>query len=816
MVNLPSRELFDEDLYLRTFPDVAQAVRAGRFPSGYDHWALHGRIELAARQRVAESSFLLDAPDQGVEDFYAAATSKPIKGISAVFLKGDMVYANLDDDLINPDFVLIQSSNQIPFEPWTVSSLGRFDFDITENVDLVVDGKKKVKGPSLFVNTFQDRNVTLEIEVEKSDPPYRMNFRKPIVVEGASSPLSFRANIATDGAYANLIVTFTDLDTQEAKVHSVEFERKFDRRVTDEYQKVDITAPEGISNIAVAISIDYLSCTEEDVQAPTLLLISDMHLLEPGQEYSDRMSRPDALEGQWIQAKADASREGFEFDTYWNENSYWPEDARRIFIRSGDDTTVIMTHPVEVASHFFDQGFYEEQNRDLDLSHIDAFSHYLLTGWKEFRNPGPEFCVREYLLRNPDVEAADAEPLIHYANLGVRQNRSLGGFDEKINEIWNRSGKTMPDGEQSAIFARAQDMMVPLSIINSRKIAVFVVPEHDAMSGGIFSFFSIADHAQRTRRLHGYDVLVMTRPNPRGLTYVRASAFQNSHTVLRLEQLRLFAEVSDLQIHIPEYATVDFVRSLSPELMKYLLRRDCLHINIMNQNIRKMPEAEVFRDLRRISTTIGQSVSHVAFFKQELANRYNLPTLLLPAYTDLSHYPALAAEKKENIIIYSNDDSSYRQAVLKRLEQLDDYNLIQIKDMTFDTYMDLATRCKFSVTFGEGFDGYVAQPIYQGGIGFALYNDEFFPNSSFKRYENFFETEEEMIEQIVPTIRRLETDQKSYVALNKALRTRWNKLYKYEDYVERIVKLMRNEYELFPDGPSIVHNGLSGTGKQVS
>src|ERR1700733_5997230 len=120
--------------------------------------------------------------------------------------------------------------------------------------------------------------------------------------------------------------------------------------------------------------------------------------------------------------------------------------------------------------------------------------------------------------------------------------------------------------------------------------------------------------------------------------------------------------------------------------------------------------------------------------------------------------------------------------------------------MTFDVYMDLATRCKFSVSFGEGFDGYVAKPMYQGGIGFALYNDEFFPNASYKKFENFFETEEEMIEEIVPTIRRLEADQQRYVALNKALRAKWDQLYSYDDYVARIAKLMRNEYEIFPKG----------------
>jgi hypothetical protein len=729
---------------------------------------------------------------------------REIQGAGSVVVTGEMVYANVDDDLNNPDLVLIQRSKEIPFEPCSVSFPRRFNFDVTENVDVILEGKNSVRGPKLSVNTLRGWNVvgfnTLEIQLEKSDLPYRMGFPKQIVVEGASRPLSFRANIASHRANANLIVKFTNLDTQETQVHTVKFDREFRGGTTsDEYQEVEIDAPEGISNVAVDMSIDYFGCTERETRFPPFLFIFDVHLHEPGQEFSDWIFGVEALEGHWRRAKANANLEGV--DSY-------------AFIRSGEETTVLMTKPVEVASHFFDEHFYEEQNHDLDLSRIDAFSHYLLRGWKEFRNPNPEFSVREYLLRHADVEAAGTEPLIHYANIGQQECRSLGTFDEKVYEIWNRSGRAMPPGDESTIFERAQDMMVPMNIIKSRKIAVFIVPEHNSMSGGIFSFFSIADHARRMRRLHGYDVLVMTRPNPLGLTYVRVSAFRNTETVLRLEQLRLFSEVSELQIHIPEYATVNFVRYLSPDLMKYLLRRDCVHINIMNQNIRLMPESEVFRDLRRISSTVGQSVSHRSFFNQEHADRYNLPTLLLPAYTDLSDYPGIGVEQKEKIIIYSNDDAPYRRAVLKRLEQLDDYKLVKIQGMTFDAYMDLATRCKFSVSFGEGFDGYVAQPIYQGGIGFALYNDEFFPDASYKQFENFFETEEEMIEQIVPTIRWLEADRQHYVALNEALRARWDELYSYDDYVARIVKLMRKEYEIFPKGPSIVRSGPPGFGEE--
>ena len=67
MDDLPRSELFDEELYLHTFPDIALAVRDGEFSSGYEHWARHGRFELASGQRVAGSTFLLAAIGHGVE-----------------------------------------------------------------------------------------------------------------------------------------------------------------------------------------------------------------------------------------------------------------------------------------------------------------------------------------------------------------------------------------------------------------------------------------------------------------------------------------------------------------------------------------------------------------------------------------------------------------------------------------------------------------------------------------------------------------------------------------------------------------------------
>ncbi|UMB69027.1 glycosyltransferase [Mycobacterium paraterrae] len=67
MDDAPRRELFDEELYLRTFPDVAQAVRDGLFSSGHHHWTLHGRFEIAAGQRES-GPFVLAPIEKGAQN----------------------------------------------------------------------------------------------------------------------------------------------------------------------------------------------------------------------------------------------------------------------------------------------------------------------------------------------------------------------------------------------------------------------------------------------------------------------------------------------------------------------------------------------------------------------------------------------------------------------------------------------------------------------------------------------------------------------------------------------------------------------------
>ena len=112
--------------------------------------------------------------------------------------------------------------------------------------------------------------------------------------------------------------------------------------------------------------------------------------------------------------------------------------------------------------------------------------------------------------------------------------------------------------------------------------------------------------------------------------------------------------------------------------------------------------------------------------------------------------------------------------------------------------MEYATDCMFSISFGEGFDGYVAQPIYQGGLGLTVYNEDFFPSKKYKDYPVFFESSKAMQNEICEKILYFSKHPDAYKKLNRKIVEEFNKLYNYDEYVEQIRKLADKKFEIFP------------------
>jgi hypothetical protein len=88
-----------------------------------------------------------------------------------------------------------------------------------------------------------------------------------------------------------------------------------------------------------------------------------------------------------------------------------------------DQLKIINPHDLITQSGLFDKDYYLKTNPDVEVSGIDPVEHYVSFGWKEGRNPGPDFDTRFYLVLYQDVESAGINPLIHFIRHGKKENR---------------------------------------------------------------------------------------------------------------------------------------------------------------------------------------------------------------------------------------------------------------------------------------------------------------------------------------------------------------------------------------------------------
>lgn len=70
--------------------------------------------------------------------------------------------------------------------------------------------------------------------------------------------------------------------------------------------------------------------------------------------------------------------------------------------------------------------------------YLDAANHYLNFGWREGKDPSPFFSTADYLNKNPDVKAADINPLLHFEKFGVKEHRYQAEIQRVLPQILSR------------------------------------------------------------------------------------------------------------------------------------------------------------------------------------------------------------------------------------------------------------------------------------------------------------------------------------------------------------------------------------------
>jgi len=108
------------------------------------------------------------------------------------------------------------------------------------------------------------------------------------------------------------------------------------------------------------------------------------------------------------------------------------------------DVTVICQDQEELKDSLkfllFDEDYYLKKNPDVADADIDGYEHYANYGWKEGRNPSPNFDTKKYLKEHPDIAAENVCPVEHFINFGYKERRKIFPVDKIKNDSVDLEG----------------------------------------------------------------------------------------------------------------------------------------------------------------------------------------------------------------------------------------------------------------------------------------------------------------------------------------------------------------------------------------
>src|SRR5262249_56330926 len=86
-----------------------------------------------------------------------------------------------------------------------------------------------------------------------------------------------------------------------------------------------------------------------------------------------------------------------------------------------------------------DRSWYLKEYPDVAAAGVDPVRHYLQFGWREGRDPRPDFSTAGYLMLHDGAERAGQNPLIHHLRSGsppAGSDDQLAGGDRRVDRSW--------------------------------------------------------------------------------------------------------------------------------------------------------------------------------------------------------------------------------------------------------------------------------------------------------------------------------------------------------------------------------------------
>jgi hypothetical protein len=319
----------------------------------------------------------------------------------------------------------------------------------------------------------------------------------------------------------------------------------------------------------------------------------------------------------------------------------------------------------------------------------------------------------------------------------------------------------------------------------TKRLIVFLTPGYEMRTGGVMAIASFYRESIALRHIHKAKVVLCTVPGDP--PFFKYSWFDNHNYILDLESvLRGCTELDYLMIHIPAYAVnrvLDWLTSVSPTLLSKIRE---IHLNVLFMNVENIRGKNV-AGLKRFGK-VTCTTAHEAYTNSTTREAMGVPLHRLSVCIGAECYFLSGHKEKEPLLIVSPDVPP-----LHRIAQAcPDLTIKIIENLSYTDYTSLIRRAKWSLTFGEGLDGYFAEPVFCGGNSFAVYNNRYF-TPPFSVLETVYPSWEILIEKITEDIKRLDEP----VAYNRCWRQAYELLcglYSTERFRENLRMFYRGEY----------------------
>jgi hypothetical protein len=287
----------------------------------------------------------------------------------------------------------------------------------------------------------------------------------------------------------------------------------------------------------------------------------------------------------------------------------------------------------------------------------------------------------------------------------------------------------------------------------TKRLIVFFAPGFEWRTGGVLSIATIYRESIALRHLHRARVVLCTVPGDPLL--MKYTWFENRNWMLDVESLLKQCKCLDyLLLHIPEYAVNQVLDWLNSAAAKVLQNVREIRLNVLLQNI-ECAQGQNVSGLKRFGT-VTCTTAHEGYTNAATREELGVSLHRLGVCTGPELYTRSGYEEKEPLLIVSHDEHPMKEKVLKQIAEVCPNLKIQvIQDLSYEAYKKLIRRAKWSLTLGEGLDGYFAEPVWSGGVAFAVFNHRYF-TPAFARLETVYPSWEVLIDRMPADLKRLD------------------------------------------------------------